>query len=265
MDGKLSPPNAALAVMAALFVAFLTAPLVCLALKVPLAGFGRYVRDPLVLAALLLTVKTTLLAVATIVVIGTPVAYLLARRDFPGKQLLDAVVDLPMTMPPVVAGLALLMAFSPRGPIGGLLRDAGIEVVWTTAAVVIAQVFMAAPLCVKAARSGFEAVGESLLRASLVLGASRWRTFRRVTLPLAGGGVASGVILAWARAAGEFGATITFAGNLPGVTQTAPLAVFVGVNRDLSVGITLAAILLAFSFAVLLCARILLKRSPVQC
>jgi molybdate transport system permease protein len=262
MDGKVNPRNAALAVIAALFVAFLVAPLVCLVLRVPLAGFGHYLRDPLVLTALLLTVKTTVLAVAIIAVIGTPVAYLLARREFAGKQLLDAIVDVPLTMPPVVAGLALLIAFSPKGPIGSLLSRAGIEVVWTTAAVVIAQVFMAAPLYVKAARSGFEAVDDSLLRASLVLGASRWRTFRRITLPLAGSGVATGVILAWARAAGEFGATITFAGNMPGTTQTAPLAVFMGVNRDLSIGITLATILLAFSFAVLLGARILLKRSP---
>jgi molybdate transport system permease protein len=154
------------------------------------------------------------------------------------------------------------MTFAPRGPIGSILKDMGIEVVFTTTAVIIAQVMMAAPLYVKAARTGFENVDDSLLRASLVLGASRWRTFVRVTLPLAAGGVITGAILAWARAAGEFCATITFAGNMPKTTQTAPVAVFVGVNRDLSVGVTLATILLAFSFAVLLGARILLRRSP---
>ena len=135
-------------------------------------------------------------------------------------------------------------------------------IVFSTIAVVMAQVFVSAPLYIKAARAGFEAVDESYVRASLVLGASRLRTFLRITLPLAAGGVVTGIILAWARAAGEFGATIVFAGNMPGRTQTAPLAVFVGVNRDLSVGVTLATILLAFSFAVLLAARVLLKKSP---
>jgi molybdate transport system permease protein len=262
MDGKLSPRNAALAVVAAIFVAFITVPLVCMVLKVPLARFGHYLRDPMVVTSLLLTVKTTLIAVAAIIVGGTPVAYLLARREFPGKRLLDALVDLPLTIPPVVAGFALLITFSPRGPVGAVLHRFGTEVVWTMAAVVIAQIMMAAPLYVKAAQAGFEAVDESLVRASLVLGASRWRTFLRVTLPLSGSGVITGVILAWARAAGEFGATITFAGNMPGRTQTAPLAVFMGVNRDLSVGVTLATILLVFSFVVLLSARLLLKRSP---
>jgi molybdate transport system permease protein len=262
MDGKLSPRNALLTLAGAFFVAFVTVPLICMVLNVPLARLGHYLHDPMVVESLWLTLKTTLISVPIVVAIGSPVAYVLARRQFPGKQVLDALVDLPMSMPPVVVGFALLMTFAPRGPVGALLKDMGVQVVFTTTAVIIAQVMMAAPLYVKAARTGFEAVDDSLLRASLVLGASRWRTFTRVTLPLAGGGVITGVILAWARAAGEFCATITFAGNLPKVTQTAPVAVFVGVNRDLSVGVTLATILLIFSFAVLLGARILLKRSP---
>ena len=198
------------------------------------------------------------------VIIGTPVAYLLARREFRGKNILDALVDLPLTLPPVVAGIALLMTFSPlMGPFRNIMRDWNIEVVFTSAAVIIAQVFVAAGFYIKAARAGFEAVDESLVRASLVLGASRLRTFIRVTLPLASGGLFTGIILAWARAAGEFGATIAFAGNLPGTTQTVSLAVFTGINRSLTAGLTLATIMLAFSFAVLLSARILLKRSPV--
>jgi molybdate transport system permease protein len=262
MGGQLTVRNAFLVLMAAVFVAFVTVPLVCMVLNVPLARLGRYLHDPMVVDSLWLTLRTTAVSVPIVVLLGSPIAYLLARREFPGKQVLDALVDLPMSMPPVVMGFALLMTFAPRGPIGSVLRGMGIEVVFTTTAVIIAQVMMAAPLYVKAARTGFENVDDSLLRASLVLGASRWRTFVRVTLPLAAGGVITGTILAWARAAGEFCATITFAGNLPGVTQTAPVAVFVGVNRDLSVGVTLATILLAFSFAVLLGARILLKRSP---
>jgi molybdate transport system permease protein len=262
MDGKLNLRNAFLVLMAALFVAFVTGPLVCMVLGVPLGHLGQYLRDPMVVDSLALTLKTTAISVPIVIVLGSPLAYLLARREFAGKQVLDALVDLPMSMPPVVMGFALLMTFAPRGPIGSLLKGMGIEIVFTTTAVIIAQVMMAAPLYVKAARTGFENVDDSLLRASLVLGASRWRTFFRVTLPLAAGGVITGAILAWARAAGEFCATITFAGNMPKTTQTAPVAVFMGVNRDLSVGVTLATILLAFSFAVLLGARILLKRSP---
>ena len=263
MDRRLRPRNAFLAVMAALFVAFIMLPLVCMIAQVSWHDLAESLRDPLVLKALLLTAETSCISVVIIVIIGTPVAYVLAKRDFRGKNVLDALVDLPLTLPPVVAGMALLMTFSPlMSPFRNTIRDLDIEVVFRPIAVVIAQVFVSAGFYIKAARAGFEAVDDSLVRASLVLGASRLRTFLRVTLPLAAGGLFTGIILAWARAAGEFGATIAFAGNLPGRTQTVSLAVFTGINTDLSVGLALATIMLAFSFAVLLSARILLKRSP---
>jgi len=263
MDRRLTPRNAFLAVMAAIFVAFLVLPLVGLIFQVPVSRLGECLADPLVYESLLLTLKTSLLSVVVIAIFGTPVGYLLAKREFRGKQVLDALVDLPLSMPPVVVGFAMLATFTRRGLLGGVMRGLDLNLTYTTWAVIMAQVFVAAPFYVKAARAGFEAVDESLIRASLVLGASRLRTFMKVTLPLSAGGVISGIILAWARAAGEFGATIVFAGNAQGVTRTAPLAVFVCMNEGLSVGATLGTILLVFCFVVLFSARLLLKKSPV--
>ena len=190
-----------------------------------------------------------------IVALGTPTAYLLARRRFPGRALVDAVIDLPIVLPPVVGGLALLLLLGRQGPVGGPLAGAGIDVAFTTAAVVLAQMFVAAPFYIRAARAGFESVDQRLEAVSSTLGARPWRTFRRVTVPLALPSLAGGAVMAWARALGEFGATIMFAGNVAGRTQTMPLAILEAMEADANAAIAIAVVLAAIALAVLIVFR----------
>ena len=190
-----------------------------------------------------------------IVALGTPTAYLLARRRFPGRALVDAVIDLPIVLPPVVGGLALLLLLGRQGPVGGPLAGAGIDVAFTTAAVVLAQMFVAAPFYIRAARAGFESVDQRLEAVSSTLGARPWRTFRRITVPLALPSLAGGAVMAWARALGEFGATIMFAGNVAGRTQTMPLAILEAMEADANAAIAIAVVLAAIALAVLIAFR----------
>lgn len=207
--------------------------------------------------ALTLTLVTSAIALGLVLAFGTPLAYLLARRRFPGAAVVDALIDVPMVLPPAVAGLALLMTFGRRGVVGGPLADLGITVGFTTAAVVLAQVFVAVPFYVRAARAGFARVDRVLEEAAADLGASPPRVFRTVTVPLARPNLVAGAVLAWARAVGEFGATILFAGNFPGRTQTMPLAVYGRFEAgDLPSALLLAAVLLGASLLVLLGVRL---------
>jgi molybdate transport system permease protein len=187
--------------------------------------------------------------------IGTPVAYLLSREDFAGKAIVDALIDLPMVLPPAVAGLALLMAFGRRGLLGPPLAAIGIELPFTTAAVVMAQTFVAAPFYVRAAKAGFGSVDRGLEQMSALLGVSDLRTFFRITLPLAAPSLFGGVLMTWARALGEFGATILFAGNFIGRTQTMPLAIYQALESDLGSAIAIAALLIVISFVFLILLR----------
>jgi len=187
--------------------------------------------------------------------VGTPVAYLLARENFRGKAVVDTLIDLPMVLPPAVAGIALLMAFGRRGILGATFSAFGIELPFTTAAVVIAETFVAAPFYVRSAKAGFGAVDRRLEQMSALLGVSDWKTFWRVTLPLAAPSVVSGLLMTWARALGEFGATIMFAGNFPGRTQTMPLAIYSGLEANLDSALALSLILVIVSFGVLLAIR----------
>ncbi len=218
-------------------------------------------RSDLVLGAIALSLITSLIAVAAAVVFGTPLAYALARFQFPGRQVLDTVVDLPMVLPPVVGGLALLVALGRRGPVGGPLDAVGVDVAFTTSAVVLAQVFVAAPFYVRAAKAGFASVDPRLEGVSATLGARAWRTFRRVTVPLALPSLAGGAVMAWARALGEFGATIMFAGNVAGRTQTMPLAILEALESDVDAAIAIAIILIAVAVAVLLTFKLLAHRA----
>ncbi|HEU0165811.1 MAG TPA: ABC transporter permease, partial [Thermomicrobiales bacterium] len=212
--------------------------------------------------ALTLSVTTTLLALALIVIFGTPVAYVLARAKFRGARLVDVLIDLPIILPPSVAGIALLAAFGRRGIFGTWLNDWGITIGFTTTAVVIAQIFVAAPFYIRTARAGFLRVDRSLEEAAADLGATPMRTFFRVTLPLCRGSLLAGAILAWARALGEFGATIMFAGNLQGVTQTLPLAIYERFGAgDLNSALVLSVVLLATSLVFLIVVRILGEES----
>lgn len=176
--------------------------------------------------ALWLSLRTSLAAVAIITVVGTPVAYLLAMREFRGRAAVLTMIELPLVVPPAVAGIALLAAFGPQGIAGSLAAEAGLELVFQTAGVVVALTFVAAPFFLRQAISAFAAVDRRQLEVSRTLGAGAFRTFLTVAVPVARPGLSSGLALAWGRALGEFGATLMFAGSLPGVTQTAPLAIF---------------------------------------
>ncbi|MBA2597719.1 MAG: molybdate ABC transporter permease subunit, partial [Chloroflexia bacterium] len=201
---------------------------------------------------------TSAIALIVIVVLGAPLAYLLARRSFRGSRLIDVLVDLPIILPPAVAGIALLMAFGRYGLVGRWLNDAGITVGFTTTAVVLAQIFIAAPFFVRASKAGFTRIDRDLEDAAADLGASPGKVFRTVTLPMAFPSLAAGAVLAWARALGEFGATIMFAGSFPGVTQTMPLAIYGRFGAgDLPSALLLSIVLLALSMVVLLGLRLL--------
>lgn len=239
------------------FALFVAVPLAALTYRAADSGqLLDSLSKPLVRDALKLSLVTSLFTLVVVVALGTPLAYVLARAAFPGKRLLDTLVDLPIVLPPVVAGVALLMAFGRRGVFGAGLRGAGIDLAFTTTAVVIAQVFVSAPFYIRAAKSGFLAVDVTLEGMAYTLGVSRLRTFFRVTLPLALPAVLGGIVLCWARALSEFGATMMFAGNFRGETQTMPLAVMSAMESDLYAALALAVVLLAVSFGVLLLFRI---------
>lgn len=215
---------------------------------------------PVVLEALRLSGLTTVLTLALAVGLGTPVAFLLARRQFPGRALLDSLIELPMVLPPAVAGIGLLMAFGRRGILGPALESTGITLGFTTAAVVLAQTFVAAPFYVRAARAGFTAVDRELEIVAHTLGVSGWSTFWRVTVPGAFPALLGGAVMCWARALGEFGATIMFAGSFQGRTQTMPLAIYAALESDLDAAVALAAILVAISLALLVVVRVAVLR-----
>ena len=243
---------------------FLIIPLVALLLRAAPADVGATLLEPEVRQAIALSARTTLTTAALAVVFGTPVAYLLARRRFPGWRLVDTLVELPTVLPPAVAGVALLVAFGRRGLIGQWLAAAGLGVSFTTAAVVMAQLFIAAPLFVRAAMLGFAGIATELEQAAEIDGASPWQRFRYVTLPLAYPALLSGAVVAWARALGEFGATIIFAGNFPGRTQTMPLAIYIGFELDLDAALVLSVLMIVASFATLALVKWGLHRDTEQ-
>ena len=230
-------------------------PLVSLFTRVPLTDLLQRLGDPAVRSALWLSLWTTVCATALVVLLGLPMAYLLATKSFSGKKVVETLVELPIVLPPTVAGLALLLAFGRMGLAGGVLRAAGIMLPFTSLAVIVAQVFVGIPFFVSAAVGGLRGVDPRFSDAAHTLGADPGYAFMRVALPLALPSLLSGAALAWARGLGEFGATIMFAGNFPGRTQTMPLAVYSALESDLPAAITLAVLLLALSAGVLLTVR----------
>jgi molybdate transport system permease protein len=205
--------------------------------------------------ALRLSLLTSSMTTMITIVLGTPLAYILARWSFRLKPWIELFIDLPIVLPPSVAGLALLIAFGRRGVFGSALSFLGISLPFTTAAVVLAQIFVAAPLYVRSARIGFAHVEKQLEEAAHVEGANQWQLFYEVMFPLAGRALFSGAILTWTRALGEFGATILFAGNLEGVTQTMPMAIYLGFERNLGIALALSTVLVFVSFFLLLVTR----------
>lgn len=242
--------------LTAVAAAFLLLPLVAVFTQ---GSLRAGLRQPGAVTALLLSLQTSAAALVAMVVFGTPIAYVLATREFPGKTLLTTLFELPLVLPPAVAGLGLLMAFGRFGLVGGQLSAVGISLPFTKAAVVMAMTFVASPLYVRQAISAFAAIDPDLLAASRTLGAGPLRTFARIGVPVASAGLGAGAALGWARAVGEFGATILFAGSLPGTTETAPIAIYLGLQQGLDQALALGAVLIAVSAVVLVCVKLLIR------
>ena len=249
--------TALLALCAGVTIAFLAIPIVALFTQVPLGDVPDLLGRPEVQDALAVTLRTNAIANALILVFGTPTAWLIARRQFPGRALLVTLIELPLVLPPAVAGIGLLAAVGAGGMFGGQLRDAGIVLPFTEWAVVLAVTFVASPFYIRQAISAFESVDPTLTDAARTLGAGPGRTFWRVGLPLAAGGLLAGWVLAFARGIGEFGATIVFAGNVRGETQTLTLTIYEQLESDFDVALSIGVLLVVLSGGVLLSYKIL--------
>lgn len=240
-------------ILAAAGAAFFIIPLVGLLLRTPWTSAWKELGSPEVLAALRLSLLASFSATAIALVVGVPLAWTFARLTFPGRSVLRALTVLPMVLPPVVGGVALLLAFGRRGILGGWLEATfGIHLPFTTAGAIIAETFVAMPFLVITVEAGLRSMDTRFEDVARTLGASRWTVLWRVTLPLVRPSLIAGAVLCWARALGEFGATITFAGNFPGRTQTMPLAVYLALETNPDAAIVLSLVLLAVSLAVLI-------------
>jgi molybdate transport system permease protein len=244
------------ALLAMPLLALLAAPVVMLLVRTSPSAALEELKNRETLSAIGLSLATSTVALIAAFVLGTPLAYWLSRSRSRASLIAETLVDLPTVLPPSVAGIALLLTFGRAGPLGGAMRFAGIDIAFTTAAVVIAQVFVASPYFVRAARAGFASVGTDLRDSALMDGAAGWGLVRYVLAPQAAPSLAAGAAMCWGRAIGEFGATIIFAGNFPGRTQTMPLAVYLGLEGNLDRALVLSAILIALSLAVLLGVRV---------
>jgi molybdate transport system permease protein len=237
---------------AALGLAFLVLPLAALLIRAPWRTLPGQLRSPVVLQALRLSVASATLATGLSVLCGVPLAWVLARAAVPGVRVVRALVTVPLVLPPVVGGVALLLALGRRGVLGRYLDSwFGITLPFSTAAVVLAETFVAMPFLVIAVEGALRGADLRFEEAAATLGATRWTVFRRVTLPLVAPGIVAGAVLCWTRALGEFGATITFAGNFPGRTQTVPIAVYLALESDPAGAVTLSLVLIGVSVAVL--------------
>jgi molybdate transport system permease protein len=247
----------ALWVAASVALAFLLLPIVAIFSELTVSELRAGLTSEVALDALRVTLETNLVAMALILFFGTPTAYLLASRNFRGRTLLVTLVELPLVLPPAVAGIGLLAAFGRLGLLGGTMESLGIDIAFTKTAVVLAVTFVASPFYVRTAIAAFEAVDEDLVAASRTLGAGPARTFFRVALPLAAGGLGAGAALAFARGLGEFGATIMFAGSLQGVTQTLSLAIYQEFDVDFDTALAIGAFLVVGSALVLFAVKVI--------
>ncbi len=249
----------AVALVAALSITllFLVIPVAAIFLDTGPLELVSALGDEGALDALRLSLLCSGVAVAVIGLVGTPAEYFLATRRFRGRAAIVTLVELPLVLPPAVAGIGLLAALGPQGVLGGLLEDAGLRLVLTTAGVIVALIFVSAPFYLRQAQAAFEALDQTWLDASRTLGASEARTYIRIAIPGAGAGIAAGLALAWGRALGEFGATLMFAGSFRGITQTVPLAIYERFSSDFTGALALSAVLVAVSGALLLSVKLL--------
>ena len=244
-----------------LALVFLTLPVVAIFANTGPQKLIDSLGEPSARDALRLSLETSALALAIVVLVGTPAAYLLATRRFRGHSLVVTLVELPLVLPPAVAGIGLLAALGPNGIVGGLIEDAGVRLVLATAGVVVVLVFVSAPFYLRQAQATFAAVDPALIEASRTLGAGEARTFARVVLPVSRPGLLAGAALAWGRALGEFGATLMFAGSFRGVTQTVPLAIYERFATDFTGALALSAVLVAVSAALLVSVKLVRGRA----
>jgi molybdate transport system permease protein len=241
----------------AVALGFLVLPIVAIFADTSPAELVHSLSDPAARDALWLSLEATTIALAIIVVVGTPAAYVLATRRFPGRAVVQTLVELPLVLPPAAAGIGLLAAFGPEGLLGGVLDGAGIQLVLQTAGVIVALVFVASPFYVRQAEAAFAAIPASVMQASRTLGSGEAATVVRVAIPTARPGLLAGAALAWGRALGEFGATLMFAGSFRGITQTVPLAIYERFAVDFPAALALSAVLVCVSFALLLSVTLL--------
>lgn len=245
----------------ALLVGFIGVSILSLVVWTASQGSWRAMTSPLAMDALLLSLKTTTTSLVILLVVGTPAAYVLSRRDFPGKRIVDALVDIPIVLPPSAAGIALLLAFGSEGLVGEHLEAFGVTLSFTTAAVIMAELFVASPFYLRQAIVAFSSASREVEEAAMVDGAGRFGVFTRITIPITLPALTAGAVTAWARALGEFGATIIFAGSFQGVTQTLPLAVFEAQQSDFDAAVALSVLVLIFAFIVIFVSRFMTRRA----
>jgi molybdate transport system permease protein len=245
----------------ALLAGFISLPILSLVLWTVDENSWRAMATPEARDALLLSIKTTSISMLIIISVGTPAAYVLARKEFRGKRLLDSLIDIPAVLPPSAAGIALLLTFGRFGLAGKYLDAFGVQITFTTAAVVIAEVFVAAHFYVRQATVGFSQVRRDVEEAARVDGAGHFGVFTKVTVPLAFPALLAGAVMAWARALGEFGGTVIFAGSFQGVTQTIPLAIFAEFQTNIDAAVALSVLVLGFAFVVILTVKFLTRQA----
>jgi molybdate transport system permease protein len=239
------------------YIIFLTLPIISVFLKFDLTQISSQLQNPEIINAIKLSLYTSLIATCLSIILAVPTGYFLATRKFYGKTIIDTLMDLPLVLPPAVAGIALLYTFAPKGILGPLFNNLGITIPGYAVAVIIAETFVASPFLIKSVKIGFENQDQNIYNSARILTNSRIRVFFTISLPLARRAIIAGTVMTWARAMGEFGATLMFAGNLPGITQTMPLAIYTMLYSDPLSGLMLSMILISISFAVIIIVKLL--------
>ncbi|MDR2719897.1 MAG: ABC transporter permease [Nitrososphaerota archaeon] len=246
-----------LMVIVVTYIIFLTLPIISVFLKFDLTQISSQLQNPEIINAIKLSLYTSLIATCLSIILAVPTGYFLATRKFYGKTIIDTLMDLPLVLPPAVAGIALLYTFAPKGILGPLFNNLGITIPGYAVAVIIAETFVASPFLIKSVKIGFENQDQNIYNSARILTNSRIRVFFTISLPLARRAIIAGTVMTWARAMGEFGATLMFAGNLPGITQTMPLAIYTMLYSDPLSGLMLSMILISISFAVIIIVKLL--------
>jgi molybdate transport system permease protein len=246
------------------FILFIAFPIVSVFLRLDPAEALSQLQNPAILNAIALGLLTSTLATVLSFMFAVPTAYVLATRQFRGKAILDTLLDIPLVLPPAVAGVALLLAFAPKGLLGPILNSLGLTLPGSTIAVVLAQMFVASPLVLRSAKNVFQDLNPDLINSAKILSGSNLRVFLTVTLPLSSSHIISGVMMAWARSMGEFGATLMFAGNLPDITQTMPLAIYLLMSQNPQAAIVLSALMIVISFSILVGVKLLDRKHGVN-